>query len=154
MTPQELKALIESDETATRLANAGSDSDCAVRCGEIAPRLPKQLRLSFAGLLSLYQHDTATGMFIINKLRQVAARNSIVAELLPFMAATADATGWPDFSLPPIRQTLTAPEENGGIGLTVEQAMPILSAGEQAQVFSAGEVSEAWSDYRPNGRVK
>jgi hypothetical protein len=140
MTPQELKALIESDPQAKALAKAGNDYQCAIRCSEIAPKLPKQLKLSFAGLLSLYQHDTALGMAIIEKLRQVSAHNKLVAELLPFMAATADATGWPDFSLPPIRQTLVTPEEHGGIGLTPQQASPILSAGEQTRTITPLEV--------------
>lgn len=140
ISSNDLKQLIESDPQAKALAQIGDDAGCAKRCTEIAPMLPKELKLSFARLLSLYQHDTALGMLIINKLRQIAVHNPLVAELLPFMAATADATGWPDFSLPPIRQTLVTPEEQGGIGLTLEQAAPILAAGEQPQVVTPHEV--------------
>lgn len=142
MTPQELKALIESDTQAANLYNERRFGDCSVRCCEIAPKVPKQLKLSFAGLLSLYQHNTSLGMAIIEKLRQVAAHNKLVAELLPFMAATADATGWPDFSLPPIRQTLIAPEEQGGIGLTLEQAAPIFVAGEQPDTITGLDIEQ------------
>jgi hypothetical protein len=140
MTPQELKALIESDQQAKTLMQLGNDIGCAARCSEIAPKIPKELRLSIARLLSLYQHNIYLGMAIVAKFRTVAAHNPLVAELLPFMEATADSIGYPDFSLPPIRQTLTTPEEQGGIGLTPEQALPILSAGEQSQVITPLEV--------------
>lgn len=140
MTPQELKQLIHSDEVALDLFKQARDSDCASRCSIIAPKVAKELRLSIARLLALYQHDIQLGMTIITKFRTVAAHNQLVAELLPFMEANADSIGYPDFSLPPIRQTLTTPEEQGGIGLTLEQAAPILLAGEQSQTITPLEV--------------
>ena len=39
MTPTELKALIESDKEASAFADAGNDTACAIRCGEIAPKV-------------------------------------------------------------------------------------------------------------------
>ena len=140
MSPTELKQLIESDTLAASLFVQSRDADCAARCSVIAPKVPRELRLSFTRLLSLYQADIQLGMLVVNKLRSVAAHNPLVKEIIPFMEAWTDANGYPDFSLPPIRQTLTSPEEQGGIGLTLEQAAPILLAGEQSQTITPLEV--------------
>ena len=50
MTPQELKALIESDPQAKALAEAGNDHDCAIRCSEIGPLIRSSLILTERGL--------------------------------------------------------------------------------------------------------
>ena len=39
MTPEQLKALIESDATATASAAIGADAECAARCSVIAPHV-------------------------------------------------------------------------------------------------------------------
>jgi hypothetical protein len=50
MTPQELKALIESDPQATALAEAGNDYACAIRCSKISPLIRSSLILTERGL--------------------------------------------------------------------------------------------------------
>jgi hypothetical protein len=50
MTPEALKALIESDPQATALINAGNDHACAIRCSQIAPKVRVSLLLTERGL--------------------------------------------------------------------------------------------------------
>lgn len=50
MTPQELKALIQSDAQALALAQAGNDEACAARCSEIAPLVRVVTMLTERGL--------------------------------------------------------------------------------------------------------
>ena len=50
MTPEALKTLIESDQQATALINAGNDWDCAIRCSQIAPKIRVSLLLTERGL--------------------------------------------------------------------------------------------------------
>ena len=140
MTPEALKVLIESDPQATALVNAGNDHACASRCSEIAPVLNTSLPLSIMGILNLYQDNLALGAFVIATLKQVAVSNPIIGEMLPFMGPAAHQTSMPDFGLPAIRQALVTPVEWGGIGLTQEQAAPILRAGEAKQTITALEV--------------
>ena len=39
---------------------------------------------------------------------------------------------------------LVTPTNLGGVGLTEEQAAPILAAAEQQQKFTAAQIAEAW----------
>ena len=50
MTPEELKALIQSDAQALSLAQSGNDEACAVRCSEIAPQTRAATMLTERGL--------------------------------------------------------------------------------------------------------
>jgi hypothetical protein len=140
VTPEALKTLIESDQQATVLINAGNDYACASRCSEIAPVLNTSLPLSIMGILNLYQDNLALGGLVIATIKQVASVNPIIGEMLPFMGPSAHQTSMPDFGLPAIRQALVTPVEWGGIGLTQEQAAPILRAGESSQTITALEV--------------
>jgi hypothetical protein len=140
MTPEQLKILIESDPQATALINSGKDYDCAVRCSEIAPVNIISLPLTVMGILSLYQHNLALGALVIGTIRQVAENSPVIREMLPFMGPSTQQDARPDFALPAIRQALVTPVQFGGIGLTQEQAAPILRAGEAKQTITALEV--------------
>ena len=144
MTPQELKQLIQSDPEATQLIEQGNDWDCAVRCSEIAPLIRKPLPLSGMGVMSVYENDPMTGETILQTIEGIAATglNPIVARINKFIAPGVGPESLPDFSLPAIRQALVTPVEFGGIGLTQEQAGPILRAGETKQTITALEVEQ------------
>lgn len=140
MTPEDLKALIESDQQATALINAGNDYACAIRCSEIAPVRNIPSPLTIMGILNLYQDNLSLGAFVIATLKQVAQVNPVIGEMLPFMGPSTQQDARPDFGLPAIRQALVAPVEFGGIGLTQEQATPLLRAGESPQTITPLEV--------------
>lgn len=142
MTPQELKQLIESDAEATRLMEQGNDWACAARCSEIAPVKTTSSPLTIMGLLNLYQDNLSLGAFVIATIKQVAQVNPVIAEMLPFMGPATQQDARPDFGLPAIRQALVTPVEQGGIGLTPEQAAPILRSGETKQTITALEVEQ------------
>jgi hypothetical protein len=55
VTPKALKTLIESDQQATDLINAGNDYACASRCSEIAPVKNIPSPLTITGILFLYR---------------------------------------------------------------------------------------------------
>jgi hypothetical protein len=92
------------------------------------------------GILNLYQDNLALGAFVIATIKQVALGNPVIGEMLPFMGPSAHQTSMPDFGLSAIRQALITPVEWGGIGLTQEQAAPILRAGESSQTIIPLEV--------------
>lgn len=140
LTPQELLALIQSDTLATQYMNQQKDYECAVRCSEIAPTIPKELRLSFVGILSLYRDIPAQGASINKRLREVAANNEMVADIVSFMSSATPSESYPDFSIAPIREALTTPESQGGAGFTQEQVQRILDAGVQKQKVTLLEV--------------
>jgi hypothetical protein len=140
MTPQELKQLIQSDTEATQLISQGSDWACAERCVEIAPLTRKPLPLSEMGVMSLYAEDPMTAETILQTIEGVAQSNPIVARINKFIGPGVSTESLPDFSLPSIRQALVTPVEFGGIGLTQEQAGPILRSGETKQKITALEI--------------
>jgi len=147
VAPQELKALIKSDPQATEAYSERRFGDCAVRCAEIAPKVPKTLRLSKIGILDVYREDRSTGHLILKRLAQLATTNPDAALMLEFMGPGNPESSYPDFSIPEIRAALTAPSPYG-LGLTPQQAAPLLAAGEQPDTITgldieqlAGEVS-------------
>ena len=140
LTPQELLALIRSDTLATQDMNQQKDYECAERCTEIAPVVPKELRLSFVGVLSLYRDIPAQGAFINKRLSEIAVNNEMVADIVAFMSSATPSESYPDFSIAPIRQALTAPVNQGGAGFTQEQVQRILDAGVQKQEVTLLEV--------------
>lgn len=142
LTPQELLALIRSDTLATQYMNQSKDYECAARCSDIAPVVPKELRLSFVGVLSLYRDIPAQGAYINKRLREVAANNEMVADIVAFMSSATPSESYPDFSIAPIRQALTTPVNQGGAGFTQEQVQRILDAGVQKQEVSVLEVEQ------------
>jgi hypothetical protein len=140
MEPKELKKLIESDEIALGFLNNCDDVLCASRCTEIAPKIPKKLLLSRIGILELYEANPSDGITVLKTIDAVSKNNPLVAEIASFMSPDTSPDSRPDFSIKIIRSSLTAPVEFGGLGLTVEQARPILLAGEQHQVITPIEV--------------
>lgn len=142
MTPQELKALIDGDATTKALFAAGSDVACAERCMVIAQKSLRETRLSRLGILSLYD-DPAIGYAVLGTIDAVAEGNPIVAEIKKFMEPGVHPSCLPDWSLKSIRESLTKPVQSGGLGLTAEQAGPILAAAEVVPLIIALDVSNA-----------
>ena len=139
LSPSDLLALIHSDSLALEHFNLAQDAACATRCSSIAPKLQKELRLSELGILNLYQSDLQTGILILERIKDVAPQNKLVEKIKAFMQPGTNPESYPDLSNAQIRIALTA-DIPYGLGLTIDQARPILEAGEQMQIISPVEV--------------
>jgi hypothetical protein len=120
--------------------NQGKDSECAKRCSDIAPLIPKELKLSFSGVLRLYRDAPTQGVFINKRLKELAATSDLFQDVVAFMSHFTPSESYPDFSLAPIREALTTPVEQGGAGFTQAQVQRILDAGVQKQEISLSEI--------------
>ncbi len=138
MNTAELKALIESDQQAREHFAAGRDIQCAERCSEIAPQVYKECRLRWNRLAALYS-NLATAASVKAKIDAAAAGNPIVAEIAASLRA--DSQDPCDIGYATVRALLTASTNQGGIGLTTDEAAPLLAAGRQSQVITTNEVS-------------
>ena len=143
MTPTELKALIESDQVAMDLLTSHGDfTACAARCSLIAPKIVRETRLSRLGIRSLYS-DITVGQAVLETIDAVAQQNPIIDDVRRFAEPGVHPSCLPDWGNSLIRTALTAPTIQGGVGLTAEQAAPILAAAEYQQTISADDVAAA-----------
>ena len=140
MTPAELKAMIQSDAEATALANAGNDEACAVRCGIIAPKRIVSTRLGDINIVGLFANPI-DGETVCQTIEAVAEQNPVVKRAWRWAAPGAPGIDVGDLK---VRAMLIAPTNVGGVGLTQEQAAPIMAAAEQPQTFTSAQIAEAW----------
>lgn len=140
ITETELQHLIAGDPVADDLFRRGQYADCAHRCRQIAPKVYAPAKLSRIGILGLYANAPTVAIAILEAIETAAANNRLFREVYSFMAPGTAPEQLPDFGLPPIRAALTAPQEHGGIGLSHEQALPLLVAGEQPDDITALDV--------------
>jgi len=140
MSPQELKALIESDAEATRLASNGAADLCAARCREIAPKVTQEHRLTELSILSLYANP-ANAETVLQTIETVAKANPVVNRVLKWLQPGAPGVDVGDAR---VRGLLTASIQAGGVGLSQDLARPMLAAAEVAPEISGADVSTAW----------
>jgi hypothetical protein len=140
MSPQELKALIESDAEATRLASTGAADLCAARCREIAAKETRETLLTELSILRL-SADPIAAETILQTMEAIAEQNQLLKRALKWMQPGAPGL---DFGNPVVRSMLTMPVEQGGVGLSEEQARPLLAAAEVEPQISGADVSTAW----------
>ena len=156
MDTNKLKAIIQSDRQCVQLFADNRSEECAKRVTELAPPIRKQLPLSQMGVLSLYESQIEVGEFVLQRMDQIALVNPVVRRLWKFMDAGSATESLPDFSAPGIRAALTTDQSQGGLGLTLEQAKPILDAGEQpdetthVQIFELKEREQWHPTYAAN----
>lgn len=149
MTPNSLHDLINSDPAAKALADAGNDAACADRCREIAPPEIVSTPLGELGVIAAAA-DPVAAETILKTIEAIAQQNPLVKRVLKWMQPGAPGVDFGDLR---VRAMLTAAVEQGGLGLTAEQAGPLLRAAERPASVTAGNVSEAWARYRPDGVV-
>lgn len=147
MTPIELLALIDSDAEATTLANAGNDTQCAVRCSAIAPKRIVPTRLGDINIVGLFDNP-ADGETVCQTIEAVAEVNPVVRRAWRWAGPTAPGIDVGDAK---VRLLLVAPTNLGGIGLTQQQAAPLLAAAEQPQTITAQDVGYAMAARRTAG---
>jgi len=140
MSPEELRALIESDSEALQLASTGAADLCAARCRTIAPKVTRETRLTELSILNLYTNpmDAVT---VLQTIESVAKTNPVVGYVLKWLQPGAPGI---DIGDARVRQLLTAPVQSGGVGLSPELAQPLLAAAEVEPQISGADVSTAW----------
>lgn len=127
MDPDKLRGVIRSDHQAVEDYMARRFSDCAARVNAIAPPKAKVCPLSRLGIIALHRANGNLAATVLQKLDAAAQINPMIAEVVQFMKA--EARELPDFGIEEIRQALVAPVSFGGVGLTSQEAEPILAAG-------------------------
>jgi hypothetical protein len=140
MSPEELRKLILSDREAKKLAESGAADMCAARCRAIAPKETRETLLTELSILRL-SADPITAETILQTMEAIATQNPLLKRALKWMQPGAPGL---DFGNPVVRQMLTLPVESGGVGLTEEQARPLLAAAEVEPSISGADVSTAW----------
>ena len=138
MDAQKLRGIIQSDQTAFAHYTARRFSDCAERVNAIAPPKPKTCRLSRLGIISLHRTNRGLATSVLQKLDAAAEVNFLIAEVVEFM--TKESNELPDFGVEEIQQALTAPISFNGVGLTAEEAAPILAASVEPDTTTALEI--------------
>jgi hypothetical protein len=141
MDPLELKQLIASDPVAKALADAGDDETCASRCQAIAPPVLVSYRVADINIVGMFDNP-ADGEAVCQQIESVALTNPIVKRALKWILETS-SPGL-DLGEPKIRYLLTLPIVNGGIGLTAEQAAPLLKAAERQPTITSAQIAVAW----------
>ena len=134
-----LRQLISADQQAAAALAQGRYGDCAIRCCEIAPQVPRPLPLSFMGIIAVYRDNLQLGGEVIAALQTVAYVNPIIGLMVSFMTREAAEDARPDFGDPSIRAALTAPQPHG-LGLTPQQAAPLLAAGQQPDTITGRDI--------------
>lgn len=148
MTPEELKALIESDPQAKVYAQVGNDFACAIRCTEISPMVRSSLILTERGLYN------KLGPLVAETLLQkfenyTGSYGALVRRVLKWLRPSE---GGSDFGDPAMIQFLALLlSEGASIDQTEFDAINSMSLSHE--VISPAQVSEAWSSNRPNGKV-
>lgn len=141
MSPHELKLLIESDAIAKAAAEAGDDETCAARCRSIAPPILVPFKVVDINIVGLFANP-ADGEAVVQQIEAVAQANPIIHRALKWIVETS-SPGL-DLGSTKIRHLLTLPIASGGVGLTAEQAAPLLRAAERQPDITAAQVAIAW----------
>jgi hypothetical protein len=140
MSPEELRALIESDTEALRLASTGAADLCAARCRQIATKVQRPTMVTELSILNLYPNP-ADAETVLQTIETVAGVNPIVKRALKWLQPGAPGL---DIGDARTRSLLTLPIEAGGIGLSQELAGPLLGAADHEPEISGADVSTAY----------
>jgi hypothetical protein len=141
MNPIELKALIQSDPQARAYVEAGNDESCAARCRSIAPPTIVSYKIADINIVGMFDNP-ADGEAVCQQIEAVAEVNPIVRRAVKWILETS-SPGL-DLGEPKIRHLLTLPISSGGVGLTAEQAAPLLRAAERQPNITAADIAVAW----------
>ena len=141
MTNEQLKTLILSDAQATTFCESQNFRAAAARCEVIAPKITKEVRATELTLLWLYASPAAAEA-VLQQIESVAVANPVVARVVKWLQPGAPGIDLGDAR---VRFLLTLPIQDGGIGLTEEQAAPLLAVAEQSQSFTPTQVREAYN---------
>jgi len=135
MTTDELKALIESDQTASDHFAAGRDIQCAERCSEIAPTVRTPVSAA-----DIQYHASKNGVWAAITLARESAEIPIQIRGVCITFLDWVKSGRPiDFDMPEVQQML------GGLIqaelVTQQQAAELNAMANASQTITANEVS-------------
>lgn len=138
MTPEELKTLIESDAEATALFAKPDDAACAARCREIAPAEVVDTYLTELQIVALYE-DPTDAETTLQTIESVAQANPIVKRVAAWTKPGAAGVNFGDHR---VRAMLTLSVDQGGLGLSADQAGPLLSAAERSANIAESDIEK------------
>jgi hypothetical protein len=146
MTPEALKALIDSDEHATQLASVGDDANCAVRCMEIADLVNMNIeQLTDRGLYKSLGPLVAET--ILQKLEGYAVAGQTHSTIIKrFLKWLEPNNGGVDFGDPGVL-TLIDGLTVGGL-FTTEENTALKSLSLRQPIINADDVTQAMYDSR------
>ena len=157
MTIQELKALILADSQAKAFADAGNDTAAAQRAtaiatAEVSPlfatyrtvmglvslKAAGQLSLSLAAMIS---NGPVEGLLDASDIQGLVKADQFLSGEMGLDIGNAQTRGLLDAMVAM------------GLPLTAENAAAIKAVAEVRPTISPSQVSEAWAEYRPDGKV-
>ena len=151
MTPErksQIKALIHSDAVAKQLADRGDDLGCATRCTAIAELVRVETVLTERGLY--HRVGSLTAESILQKFAAYqGSYRAIVERVLSWMKP---AQGGFNFSEPEFIRLLGLLRQDG-MPLTDQEHQALDTLSLKPDAISASDVSTAWAEFRPNGKV-
>lgn len=148
MTPAQLRALIHSDSVAKQMADRGDDIGCATRCTAIASPMRTETVLTERGLYD--RLGAAMAESILQKLFMYEGLfGQIVQRVLGWMKP---GEGGFDFSEPEFLALIDQIRQDG-MALSDPEYQALINLSLTTTKITASEVSEAWSQYRPDGKV-
>lgn len=148
MTEAELHDAIVANPAAKALADAGNDSGCAALIAATLPPVVIRRMIDYSTILGAFANPT-DGMTAIGGLKAAGQGNVAIALMLGWLEPTC-FTGL-DVGSPAVRGMLDSlvPAQ----ALTAAAAATIKSLAEIPATVTASEVSAAWLQYRPEGRI-
>jgi len=148
-TIEEIHDAILADENLKALAIAGRDGDIVELLPDHLPREVVEHRMAELDILALYS-DPQAGETVLQQIEAVAEANPIVKRVAKWMAPGAPGIDLGDMR---VRGMLTLAAESGGLGLTPEQATPMLVAAERPASVTLHQVNKALRPHRNEGRA-
>lgn len=140
MSPTELHALIDGDAQAKALAESGAADLCAARCREIAPKVVVERMVTELSFFKIYDIPSDAEA-ALQQIESVAGSNPVVARIRKWLQPGAVGV---DIGDARVRQMLTLPVTDGGVGLSASLAAPLLRSAEVAPNITGADVSTAW----------
>lgn len=154
MDIEALHDAIYADPTAKALADAGDDAGAAASIAPSLPKIVSRRMIDASNILEAFT-DPADGVTVLGALKTVAdATDSdpltpILAAMMPFL--TTPGSYGVNVGSAKVRATLDALET--AQSLTSDQVATVKALAEATPIVTADDVSAAWAQYRPDGRI-
>ena len=148
MTNNELRELIHSDLLATELADRGDDQGCADRLVQIAPPIRVETILTERGMYDRLGPHIAESVLQKFEGYQGTFQDNI-QRVLKWLKPAEGGVDFGDAAFVQLLELLY----DSGLGITQQELQAVLSLSLRQPEITADQVSDAWSIYRPDGKV-
>lgn len=150
MSPEDIRALVLSNEDFKKLAVSGCDGQLAAELTIAQPAIAKPgTYLGELGILSLL--GTVAGETFLQGLEYVAGSDSPMAPVLARIVRWMRSPQGVDVGHAITQQNLLALAEGGAI--SAESAAAVIAHGSHRPAITVDQVSAALTIYRPEGKV-